>query len=116
MNIRETGEHSGPGLRYQNLTEGARVLGHETLSDLGSEWRELAACSGRADDLFFPANEAEPSQVRAAKAVCGACPVREECLSYAVETGQRDGVWGGLTSRERRLLRRKRGVRIRRAS
>ncbi len=92
------------------------MFGHETLSDLGSEWREFAACSGRQDDLFFPVNEAEVSLVRAAKAVCQACPVQEECLSYAIETGQMDGVWGGMTSRERRVLRRKRVVRIRRAS
>jgi WhiB family redox-sensing transcriptional regulator len=92
------------------------MLEHETLLDLGQEWRELAACSGRYDDLFFPINEAEKSAVRAAKAVCQTCPVQTDCLSYALETGQADGVWGGLTSRERRVERRQREARIRRAS
>ena len=64
------------------------MLEHETLLDLGQEWRELAACSGRYDDLFFPINEAEKSAVRAAKAVCQTCPVQTDCLSYALETGQ----------------------------
>lgn len=40
-----------------------------------------------------------------AKAVCGDCPVRLECLEYSFETDQRHGVWGGLTEYERRQLK-----------
>ncbi len=83
---------------------------------MDAEWRELAACAGRVDDLFFPTNESDVVRVRAAKAVCGGCPVREECLVYAIETSQTEGIWGGLTSRERRHLRRKWKSGSRRAS
>jgi WhiB family redox-sensing transcriptional regulator len=88
----------------------------ETLLDLGQEWREFAACSDRTDDLFFPSNESDISMVRVAKAVCQSCPVQEECLQYSLATGQTEGIWGGLTSRERRVARRKRVSTIRRAS
>lgn len=79
----------------------------DTLVESGQEWRELAACAGREDDLFFPANEAEKTFVNAAKAVCAGCPVQAECLAYAIETGQTEGIWGGMTSTERRTERRR---------
>ncbi|MBT8462732.1 MAG: WhiB family transcriptional regulator [Acidimicrobiia bacterium] len=88
----------------------------DTLLDLSQEWREFAACSDRTDDLFFPSSESDISMVRAAKAVCLSCPVQEECLQYSLDTGQTEGVWGGLTSRERRVARRKRVAASRRAS
>ena len=88
----------------------------DTLLDLSQEWREFAACSDRTDDLFFPSSESDISMVRAAKAVCQSCPVQEECLQYSLDIGQTDGVWGGLTSRERRVARRKRVAASRRAS
>lgn len=69
-------------------------------------WRESAACLeviGEVD--FFPSPDDEVSIARA-KAVCAACPVIEECGVFALETGQVDGVWGGLTARERLLARR----------
>ncbi|MDU5308733.1 MAG: WhiB family transcriptional regulator, partial [Varibaculum cambriense] len=43
---------------------------------------------------------------REAKAVCELCEVRDECLSYALENDERFGIWGGLSERERRRLRR----------
>lgn len=72
-------------------------------------WREEAACAGMDPALFFPAGErAEPSlrDIQAAKRVCASCPVRQECLDFALATSQPDGLWGGLTTRERRRLRR----------
>jgi WhiB family transcriptional regulator, redox-sensing transcriptional regulator len=65
-------------------------------------WRELAACRGADLDLFFPGRgeSAEP-----ARQVCAACPVRQPCLDYAVSNAITDGIWGGLTERERRALR-----------
>jgi WhiB family redox-sensing transcriptional regulator len=67
-------------------------------------WREDAACRGLETDVFFPATDEEAEE---AKAVCAVCPVREECLEYALATRQEDGVWGGLTETERRRLRRR---------
>jgi len=92
------------------------MLEQETLLDLGQGWRELAACAGREDNLFFPVNEAERSLVVAAKAVCEGCPVQDECLAYAIETGQNEGIWGGRTSSERRTVRRRWAAASRRAS
>jgi len=68
-------------------------------------WLADAACRGTATALFFPTTAAG---VGPAEEVCAACPVRVECLEYAIATRQPDGVWGGLTSVERhRLLRRR---------
>jgi len=66
-------------------------------------WKHDAACVGVDPDLFFGATEAE------AKAVCAGCPVKVDCLIYAVENDILHGVWGGRTPAERkddRLARR----------
>jgi WhiB family redox-sensing transcriptional regulator len=63
--------------------------------------------------MFFPATE---DAAGPAKAVCAACPVREQCLEWAIATRQEDGVWGGLTDNERRRLRRRRRDAARRAA
>ncbi len=69
------------------------------------EWFADAACRGESTDVFFPSSDA---QAQAAKQICGACPVREECLEFALESRPADGVWGGLTPIERhRLIRRR---------
>ena len=67
-----------------------------------ARWRELAACRGTDLNLFFPerGESAEP-----ARQVCAACPVRQPCLDYAITNRISDGIWGGLTERERRALR-----------
>lgn len=64
-------------------------------------WIERAACRGIAEpDLFFP--ERGGSEGREAKAVCADCAVRAECLEYAVRWRIDQGIWGGLSARERR--------------
>jgi WhiB family redox-sensing transcriptional regulator len=65
-------------------------------------WMSQGACQREDPELFFPIAATGPAlqQVNSAKAVCGRCPVRASCLSYALETGQ-DGVWGGTTREER---------------
>ncbi len=71
------------------------------------DWRDDAACRGMDTELFFPISEVGLSvrQIVVAKVVCHDCPVRDECLSYAIRTGQR-GIWGGMTDDERdRLVR-----------
>lgn len=69
------------------------------------DWFDLAACSGVDTDVFFP-NSEDLAGIAAAKGVCASCPVREDCLAFAVETNQTEGIWGGLTARQRRRLRR----------
>lgn len=59
--------------------------------------------------MFFPdADIEDPSVSGPGKAVCAACPVRDECLDYALERRQDDGIWGGMTPKERYNLRRRR--------
>jgi WhiB family redox-sensing transcriptional regulator len=64
-----------------------------------------ANCLGCDPDLFFPARGESCAD---AKAVCRGCRVRVECLEYALALGEKHGIWGGLSERERRRLRRRR--------
>jgi WhiB family redox-sensing transcriptional regulator len=79
-------------------------------------WRDRAACRTEDPDLFFPVGTTGPAllQIEEAKSVCRGCPVRDDCLEWALETGQDIGVWGGLTELERRALRRRRATASRR--
>lgn len=72
-------------------------------------WRMHAACREEDPDLFFPIGSTGPALVQTedAKAVCRSCPVRAECLRWALENGQDAGVWGGLGETERRALKRR---------
>ncbi len=79
--------------RHRNLTAPARFA---------ARWRELAACRGAHLEVFFP--ERGESAVPA-RQVCAACPVRQQCLDYAITNRIVHGIWGGLTERERRALR-----------
>ncbi|MFI5040931.1 MAG: WhiB family transcriptional regulator [Acidimicrobiales bacterium] len=76
-------------------------------------WRQQAACRGLDTEIFFPASDADAD---AAKDVCATCPVRDQCLEWALATRQEDGVWGGLTDNERRRLRRRRRDAARRSA
>ncbi|MFI1928504.1 MULTISPECIES: WhiB family transcriptional regulator [unclassified Streptomyces] len=72
-------------------------------------WREHAECRNEDPDLFFPIGTSGPAllQTEQAKAVCRHCPVREQCLEWAMETDQTLGVWGGTSENERRALKRR---------
>lgn len=78
-------------------------------------WREAAACAGTTEVNFFP-DPADLAAVSRAKAMCATCPVAGECLTWAIETNQTEGIWGGHTPAERRALRRRWLEEIRRAS
>lgn len=66
---------------------------------------DLGSCRGMDPDVFFPDRG---ESLAPAKAVCAECIVRDECLEYALDHGERFGVWGGTSERERRKLRRAR--------
>lgn len=80
-------------------------------------WQEAAACSDHDLRLFFPPDgERGPERdvrERQSKAVCAQCPVRVECLDYALSRPEKYGIWGGLNEEERAAERRRR---MRRAS
>jgi WhiB family transcriptional regulator, redox-sensing transcriptional regulator len=67
-------------------------------------WANVALCQKATPDELF----VRGAEQHKAKAVCGACPVRAECLAEALDNQIEWGVWGGLTERERRALLRKR--------
>ena len=73
-------------------------------------WQDQANCLGVDPDLFFPERGAS---TREAKEVSKGCTVREDCLEYALANGEKFGIWGGLSERERRKLRRQRAQSVR---
>lgn len=96
-------------------------LGRSTEAAHDLSWMAKAECAGQDEEkgapVFFPGRVGggvrgeggevvHPEEVRA-KALCGACVVREECLSYALAKPERFGIWGGLNTYERDQLRKK---------
>ena len=73
--------------------------------EVPGEWTADAECKGVDPDLFFPQGKGDNATIRAAKAICAVCPVADECLDYALRTGQKFGVWGGTSERERKAMR-----------
>lgn len=67
------------------------------------DWRSQASCASADPDLWFSVGAIEHKQ---AKAICRGCPVRRECLVYAMESPVDQGIWGGYTERERRKVKR----------
>lgn len=72
-----------------------------------TSWMSQAGCKSVNPELFFPlgSSDAPDWQIARAKRICSSCPVRNDCLAYAVDTAQKYGIWGGLTELERRRLR-----------
>jgi WhiB family redox-sensing transcriptional regulator len=67
-------------------------------------WQERALCAQTDPEAFFPE---KGGSTREAKKVCSGCDVRSECLEYALANDERFGIWGGLSERERRKLKRR---------
>jgi WhiB family redox-sensing transcriptional regulator len=67
-------------------------------------WQERALCAQTDPEAFFPE---KGGSTREAKRVCLSCDVRAECLEYALGHDERFGIWGGLSERERRRLKRR---------
>lgn len=76
---------------------------------LRNDWRSDAVCSSEGSaSLFFPVGVTGSAevQIHEAKNVCTDCPVKSECLTFAITTNQEYGIWGGTSEEERRVLRR----------
>ena len=69
----------------------------------GLAWQDRALCAQTDPEAFFPE---KGGSTREAKKVCRTCEVRTECLEYALEHDERFGIWGGLSERERRRIKR----------
>ena len=91
----------------------AAATGRASFADISVEhgedksWQDLANCLGVDPDLFFPERGAS---TREAKEVCRGCVVRDDCLEYALANGEKFGIWGGMSERERRRIRRQRAL------
>jgi WhiB family transcriptional regulator, redox-sensing transcriptional regulator len=86
------------------------------MTDFATDWRAAGACRSADPELFFPVATGvavAASQMRKAQLICAGCGVRQQCLDFAMESGEMHGVWGGTTPEERirarrALLRRRR--------
>ncbi|MFC4222950.1 WhiB family transcriptional regulator [Lysinibacter cavernae] len=67
-------------------------------------WQADALCAQTDPEAFFPE---KGGSTRDAKKICSTCEVRSQCLDYALENDERFGIWGGLSERERRKLRKR---------
>src|SRR5690349_1473865 len=87
--------------------EAAEMDGRPVVADLlgnAPEWQEHALCSQTNPEAFFPE---KGGSTREAKRICSRCEVKSECLEYALSHDERFGIWGGLSERERRKLKRR---------
>ncbi len=101
----------------QGSNDGGRVVewGEHPTRELGvlvgfldetdeQEWQERALCAQTDPEAFFPE---KGGSTREAKRICLGCEVRSECLEYALAHDERFGIWGGLSERERRKLKKR---------
>jgi WhiB family redox-sensing transcriptional regulator len=102
------GAAAGPDPRY-----GRGALGMAGVFDAGfpgvddeQGWQDRALCAETDPEAFFPE---KGGSTREAKSICTGCEVRAECLEFALTSDERFGIWGGLSERERRRLRRRAG-------
>ncbi len=101
------------GTRRLGVT-GARAVRQDeegtVIANRGEEvWQTKAACRGPHAIVFFPPSHAERKEERiarerAAKEICRPCPVRQDCLDYAIRIREAHGIWGGLSEAERKQI------------
>lgn len=87
-------------MAYMTLAD---LLASHTSTPQERDWTADALCAETDPEAFFPE---KGGSTREAKRVCRSCTVRPECLDYALDHDERFGIWGGLSERERRPLRR----------
>lgn len=75
-----------------------------------ADWPQFAACKDKPPKWWFPDDSRTPMNAMKAKEVCAGCPVREECLQFAITTHQEYGIWGGMERRERKSQRKYRVI------
>ncbi len=104
------GQPRGPLQPGMPLSEAAASPGWSGLDLFGLDeaegelaWQARALCAQTDPESFFPE---KGGSTREAKRVCLTCEVRDECLEYALRNDERFGIWGGLSERERRRVRR----------
>ncbi|WP_042370986.1 WhiB family transcriptional regulator [Streptacidiphilus neutrinimicus] len=80
----------------------------EGRKEASADWRSRANCIGVDPEIFFPISSTGLGriQAQAAKQVCGACTVANDCARWALRHGELYGIWGGLDEEDRRAARR----------
>ena len=80
----------------------------DTIAELASaqRWRQMSACRDLGSTVFFAEDPMGVFEEQTAKAVCDQCFVIDDCLAYAITHNAPFGVWGGMTTPERRVVRR----------
>jgi WhiB family redox-sensing transcriptional regulator len=103
------GQYAGPELYaaeqyapYSYAPVAPVAAAQASFEDGDESWRQGALCAETDPEAFFPE---KGGSTREAKRVCVGCPVRLQCLEYALGNDERFGIWGGLSERERRRLR-----------
>jgi WhiB family redox-sensing transcriptional regulator len=85
---------------------GAISVFAESAAELREDWMQSARCRMYPEVSFFPSRGEPPSKARA---ICARCPVKAECLEFALALGERlDGIWGGTSQFQRQQLLRSR--------
>ncbi|MFT3661585.1 MAG: WhiB family transcriptional regulator [Gordonia sp. (in: high G+C Gram-positive bacteria)] len=97
--VPEVSSSSGCGSHLSVVPAGFEALYDET----EDQWQERALCAQTDPEAFFPE---KGGSTREAKRICHGCEVKAECLEYALGNDERFGIWGGLSERERRRLKR----------
>jgi WhiB family transcriptional regulator, redox-sensing transcriptional regulator len=79
------------------------------MTEYATDWREAGACLSADPDLFFPiaVGALAAGDSVGALHVCARCPVRQQCLDFALRTNETHGIWGGTTPEERIRARRR---------
>ncbi len=94
----------GKTLRGLAMAQLLPIAGDANNDSVELGWQERALCAETDPEAFFPE---KGGSTREAKRVCLSCEVRTECLEYALAHDERFGIWGGLSERERRRLKRR---------
>ena len=94
----------GKRLRGLDMAQLLPISGDANNDSVELGWQERALCAETDPEAFFPE---KGGSTREAKRVCLSCEVRTECLEYALAHDERFGIWGGLSERERRRLKRR---------
>lgn len=77
---------------------------HHITHGITAAYLEHGACGDQPVDLFFP-GRGNNAAVDQAKAICATCPHRRQCLAHAIVNGEKYGIWGGTSEKERRAMR-----------
>lgn len=95
-----------PPFEYLPWMERALCLDKELLQYVANQ----IGYTGELADLFHPEQGHGKTVAKAAKAICSECPVMQECRDFAVPKTELSGIWGGLTEKERRAVRKAKGI------